>query len=87
MSGRRYKKDLSDIIGILSEQERMGESLSYQQIDCAKSERKQFGCDYPKSFKEKGWKGCEIDQKTIENNIVVREKTDSSCHRGKALPA
>lgn len=35
MSGRRYKKDLSDIVGILSEQERMGESLSYQQIDCA----------------------------------------------------
>ena len=35
MSGRRYKKDLSDIIGILSEQERIGEPLSYQQIDCA----------------------------------------------------
>lgn len=35
MSGRRYKKDLSDIIGILSEQERMGEPLSYRQIDCA----------------------------------------------------
>lgn len=35
MSGRRYKKDLSDVIGILSEQERMGEPLSYQQIDCA----------------------------------------------------
>ncbi len=35
MSGRRYKKDLSDIIGILGEQEGMGESLSYQQIDCA----------------------------------------------------
>ena len=35
MSGRRYKKDLSDIIGILSEQERRGEPLSYQQIDCA----------------------------------------------------
>ena len=35
MSGRRYKKDLSDIIGILSEQERRGESLNYQQIDCA----------------------------------------------------
>ena len=35
MSGRRYKKDLSDIIGILSEQKRMGKSLSYQQIDCA----------------------------------------------------
>ena len=35
ISGRRYKKDLSDIIGILSEQERMGEPLSYQQIDCA----------------------------------------------------
>ncbi|RKI42822.1 hypothetical protein D7V86_04905 [bacterium D16-51] len=35
MSGRRYKKDLSDIIGILSEQERMGEPLNYQQIDCA----------------------------------------------------
>ena len=35
MSGRRYKKDLSDIIGILSEQKRMGEPLNYQQIDCA----------------------------------------------------
>lgn len=35
MSGRRYKKYLSDIIGILDEQERMGEPLSYQQIDCA----------------------------------------------------
>ena len=35
MSGRRYKKDLSDIIGILGEQERMGEPFSYQQIDCA----------------------------------------------------
>lgn len=34
-SGRRYKKDLSDIIGILNEQDRMGEPLSYQQIDCA----------------------------------------------------
>ena len=34
MSGRRYKKDLSDIIGILSEQERRGEPLSYRQIDC-----------------------------------------------------
>ena len=35
MAGRRYKKDMSDIIGILSEQKRMGKSLSYQQIDCA----------------------------------------------------
>ncbi len=35
MSGRRYKKDLSDIIGILSEQDRRGEPLNYQQIDCA----------------------------------------------------
>lgn len=35
MSGRRYKKDLSDIIGILSEQERIGKPLSYQQIDGA----------------------------------------------------
>lgn len=35
MSGRRYKKDLSDIIGILHEQERMGEPLSCQKIDCA----------------------------------------------------
>lgn len=28
-------KNLFDIIGILSEQERMGELLSYQQINCA----------------------------------------------------
>ena len=37
MSGRRYKKDLSDIVGILSEQEKMGEPLNYQQIDHAVS--------------------------------------------------
>lgn len=35
MSGRRYKKDLSDIVGILNEQVKMGEPLSYQKIDCA----------------------------------------------------
>ena len=35
MSGRRYKKDLSDIIGILIEQDKMGETLSYSQIDQA----------------------------------------------------
>ncbi len=35
MSGRRYKKDLSDIIGILHEQEKVGKPLSYQKIDCA----------------------------------------------------
>lgn len=35
MYGRRYKKDLSDTIGVLSEQKRMGQPLSYQQIDCA----------------------------------------------------
>lgn len=35
MSGRRYKKDFSDIVGILSEQAKMGEPLCYQQIDCA----------------------------------------------------
>lgn len=35
MSGRRYKKDLSDIVGILIEQERRGAFLSYKKIDCA----------------------------------------------------
>ncbi len=35
MSGRRYKKDLSDIIGILYEQKKMGKPLGYAQIDRA----------------------------------------------------
>ena len=35
MSGRRYKKDLSDIVGILNEQKKMGKPLNYEQIDNA----------------------------------------------------
>lgn len=35
MSGRRYKKDLSDIVGILNEQRRMGKPLDYNKIDRA----------------------------------------------------
>lgn len=35
MSGRRYKKDLSDIVGILHEQRKIGEPLNYQQINHA----------------------------------------------------
>lgn len=32
MSGRRYKKELSDIIGILHEQEKVGKPLSYRRL-------------------------------------------------------
>lgn len=35
MSGRRYKKDLSDIVGILNEQKRIGKPLDYNKIDRA----------------------------------------------------
>lgn len=35
MSGRKYKKDLSDIAGILYEQKAMGKPLSYEMIDNA----------------------------------------------------
>ena len=35
MSGRRYKKDLSDIVGILNEQKRIGKPLDYSKIDRA----------------------------------------------------
>ena len=35
VSGRRYKKDLSDIAGILYEQQRAGKPLSYEMIDQA----------------------------------------------------
>lgn len=34
-SGRRYKNDLSDIVGILSEHNARGEQLTYEQIDKA----------------------------------------------------
>ncbi len=34
-SGRQYKNDLSDIIGILAEQERMGNPISMEQIELA----------------------------------------------------
>jgi len=35
VSGRRYKKDLSDIVGILNEQEKSGQPLSYEKINRA----------------------------------------------------
>lgn len=35
VSGRRYKKDLSDVVGILYEQDRAGNPLSYEQINKA----------------------------------------------------
>ena len=35
VSGRRYKKDLSDVIGILYEQQRAGKPLNYTMIDDA----------------------------------------------------
>lgn len=35
MSGRKYKKDLSDIAGILYEQERAGNPLNFEMIDKA----------------------------------------------------
>ena len=35
VSGRRYKKDLSDIIGIFYEQEKKKEPLDYEKINCA----------------------------------------------------
>lgn len=35
MSGRRYKKDLSDIVGILNEQKRIEKPLDYNKIDRA----------------------------------------------------
>ncbi|MCC8150895.1 MAG: hypothetical protein LIO96_05445 [Lachnospiraceae bacterium] len=38
VSGRRYKKDMSDIVGILLEQSRMNQPLTYEQIDKAMTE-------------------------------------------------
>ncbi|MCD8076889.1 MAG: DUF6036 family nucleotidyltransferase [Lachnospiraceae bacterium] len=34
-AGRKYKNDLSDVVGILSEHEAMGKSIGYDQIDLA----------------------------------------------------
>lgn len=38
MSGRLYKKDLSDVVGILYEQEKAGQPLDYEKIDKAVKE-------------------------------------------------
>lgn len=38
MSGRSYKKDLSDVVGILYEQEKAGQPLDYSKIDKAVKE-------------------------------------------------
>lgn len=38
MSGRSYKKDLSDVVGILYEQEKSGQPLGYEKIDKAVKE-------------------------------------------------
>lgn len=38
MSGRSYKKDLSDVVGVLYEQEKAGQPLDYSKIDKAVKE-------------------------------------------------
>ena len=38
VSGRRYKKDLSDIVGVLNEQQKQNEPLSFEAIDRAMNE-------------------------------------------------
>ena len=38
MAGRRYKNDISDIVGILAEHKRVGKPLSFEQIDKAVKE-------------------------------------------------
>lgn len=58
VSGRKYKKDLSDIAGIILEQRKAGKPINYEQIDAAV--RDLFG----------GWQDIADDTTAILNNIL-----------------
>ena len=77
VSGRQYKKDLSDIIGILREQQHIGKPLDYEMIDRAVI--RMYGSwdrvsDFSKEFLMKALETCNLEQlyKTIfdEENEV-----------------
>ena len=70
VSGRQYKKDLSDIIGILREQQHIGKPLDYKMIDRAVI--RMYGSwdrvsDFSKEFLMKALETSDLEQlyKTI----------------------
>lgn len=61
MSGRRYKKDMSDIVGIINEQEKIGKPLDFPCID--KAVNHLYG----------GWDGISEHSISAEDGVGERE--------------
>lgn len=60
-AGRKYKNDLSDVVGILEEQDRMGRPISYEQIDTAV--KNLYG----------GWEGFSDDSVSFLQIVLARK--------------
>lgn len=77
VSGRRYKKDLSDIVGILYEQQKLGQPLSYAEVDRAMTEL--YGSwalvdDYSRSVFEKALTAPDLQQLLLQQ---AQEENDA----------
>lgn len=57
-SGRKYKNDLSDIVGILAEHENRGQPITYEKIDHAMN------------FLYDGWDSVSVDTRQFIENIL-----------------
>lgn len=77
VSGRRYKKDLSDIVGILYEQQKQGEPLSYAEVNRAMTEL--YGSwalvdDYSRAVFEKALTAPDLQQLLLQQ---AQEENDA----------
>lgn len=74
VSGREYKKDMSDIVGILYEQRRLGSNLSFCDIDRAMTEL--YGSwekvkTYPKEVLE-----CSMESDNLQDLFVKQQQRE-----------
>lgn len=64
MAGRKYKKDLSDIVGILNEQQKQGNPITFEMIDKAVTEL------------YSGWDKIEKDNVDFLKSVLEQENLD-----------
>ncbi len=65
MAGRKYKKDLSDIVGILNEQQKQGNPITFEMIDKAVIEL------------YSGWNKIEKDNVDFLNSVLKEENLEN----------
>ena len=65
MACRQYKQDISDIVGILRDQQKAGDPLSYERIDKAVTDLYE------------GWENLPADAQTMIRSILANEDLDA----------